>query len=342
MSPDPSSTTLLGTRRHRLKPQGKVNGLLAFSGGNPDLDAVYTVNQDGSRLRRLPLPAALGPTAVAWSPGGRRIPFAAVNLSAHEESNLYVMQANGHRLRQLTNALLAVADLTWSPDGRWIAFAGFVHADPAAFIIRASGTGLHPILPRFKVGSLAWGPEGRLAIAGIPAPVSPNWRGSRGIWTVNVNGSHPRRIVGPLPLPHAVGSPLSVQGWSPDGRSLLIQNAPRYGDISTVRTVGGHPQVILHCPFQTCTVVPGKDMGGPAAFKNYINSVAWSPDGRTIVFTVGSGASWRLYTVWAHGSGPHSLGIPGGPSNIGGISWQPLAPVPEKATFGQRSRAARR
>ena len=194
---------------------------------------------DGSGLHRLPLPAALGPSALAWSPDGRQIAFAATNFRAHEDSNLYVVQADGHGLRQLTRGLLGVGDITWSPDGQWIAFTGWVRGAPAAFAIRVTGTGLHPILAGFSVGSLAWGPGGLLAFSGTPSAAGARWRGKQGVWTASVNGRDLRRVAGPLPLPGALGTLLTVLGWSPDGRSLLIQDAPRYGELSVVRWPAG-------------------------------------------------------------------------------------------------------
>src|SRR5262249_42533749 len=86
-------------------------------------------------------------------------------------SHLYVVGADGRGLRQLTHGLLGVSALAWSPDGHWIAFTGFPNYVAAAFVVRATGTGLRRILPRFRVRSLAWGPTGRLAIAGtLPGP----------------------------------------------------------------------------------------------------------------------------------------------------------------------------
>lgn len=316
-----------------VRPAGhsKANGLLALSGGSPGLDAVYTVADNGSRLRRLPLPTTLRPTAVAWSPNGRRLAFAASDPSAHEDSNLYVVAANGHGLHQLTTGLLGVSDVSWSPGGRWIAFAGWVHDVPEALAVRANGTDLHPVLRRFSVYSLAWGPNGRLAIAGTPSPAPAKWHGDMGIWTAGVNGNGLRNIVGPLPLPRAMGTRLSVHGWSPNGRYLLVQNAPRYGDISMIPVAGGHTRVLLNCPLRTCAVVPGRGMGAAPGFAQDINALTLSPDGSTVVFTAGFGARWRMYTVPARGGEPHLLSFPGLPANIGGVSWQPLSRAPGHA-----------
>src|SRR5262249_56000505 len=154
--------------------------------------AVYVVRRDGSKLRRLPLPVALGPEAVAWSPDGTRLAFAADDLPAHEDSNLYVVGADGRGLRQLTHGLLGVSALAWSPDGHWIAFTGFPNYVAAPFVVRSTGTGLCRILPRFRVRSLAWAPTALLASAGTPSPALASWLHTQPTWTANATGSNPR------------------------------------------------------------------------------------------------------------------------------------------------------
>jgi Tol biopolymer transport system component len=318
-----------GSTGASLGPAAHRNGLIAFAAVHASASAIYTVQPDGSGLHRLPLPAALGPIALAWSPDGRQIAFAATNFRAQEDSNLYLVQADGHGLRQLTHGLFGVSNVTWSPDGQWIAFAGWVHLTPvrltpAAFAIRVTGTGLHPILTGFTVRSLAWGPGGLLAFSGTPSPASARWQGNVGVWTASVTGGDLRQVAGPLPLPEAFGTQLTVWGWSPDGRSLLIQDAPRYGELSVVPASGGRPHVILDCPMQTCTVIAGTAMGAPPLYRNDILSVAWSPDGGIIVCAVRSAAGDSFYTIPAAGGRLAPLGVPGTtPRSIGGLSWQP-------------------
>ncbi len=303
-----------------LRPAAHRDGLIAFASAS----GIYTMQPDGSGLHRLPLPAALGPEALAWSPTGRQIAFAATNFRAHEDSNLYVVQADGNGLRQLTHGLLGVGDMTWSPDGQWIAFTGWLRGTPAAFAVRVTGTGLHPILAGFSVRSLAWGPGGLLAFSGTPPAASPRWRGKQGVWTASVNGRDLRQVAGPVPL-GALGTLPTVLGWSPDGRSLLIQDAPRYGELSMVPAAGGQPRVILDCPMQTCTVITPPPMESPPFYRNDISSIAWSPDGRIIVCTVWAAgtAGVSLYTVPAAGGRLAPLSVPGSPRYIGGLSWQP-------------------
>src|SRR5262249_46672408 len=143
---------------------------------------------------------------------------------------------------------------------------------------------------------------------------------------VDVNGSKAGRVVGPVTAPPVLSSGLAVIAWSPDGRSLLIQNAPRQGDIGIVSATGGLPRVILHCPFHTCTVLPGRATA-PPTFKNDIINFAWSPAGRSIAFVAGRAPPRQMYIVSARGGRPHRLDIPGRPANVLGIAWQPVASV---------------
>ncbi len=321
------STVPRGSAGASLRLAGHRNGLIAFARAS----GIYTVQPDGSGLHRLPLPAALGPGDLAWSPAGTQIAFAATNFRAHEDSNLYLVQADGHGLRQLTHGLLGVGDVTWSPDGQWIAFTGWVRGTPAAFAIRAAGTGLHLILAGFSVRSLAWGPGGLLAFSGTRSAASPRWQGKQGVWTADVNGSDLRQVARPV-LPGALGTLPAVLGWSPGGRSLLIEDAPRYGELSVVPAAGGPPRVILDCPMQTCTVITPPPMESPPFYRNDIAGVAWSADGRIILCTVESATGTGrdgLYTVPTAGGRLTPFRMAGSSEgNILGLSWQPAISPP--------------
>jgi Tol biopolymer transport system component len=284
---------------------------IAFAGSRGNGGSIYTMRPNGSGLRRLPLPRALGPMAPAWSPDGTRLAFAATDYRAHEDANLYVVGADGHGLRQLTRGLLGVSDVTWSPDGQWIAFAGWVRATPASFAVRVNGTGLHRILTGFSVQSITWGPAGRLAIASINKA-----------WSVSLSGRHVRRITGPTPPPRALGLPVTVEGWH--GRSVLIQNAPRYGELSVFPAAAGRARVIVNCPKRICETVAGIGMGAPRTHPRNIGGVAWSPGGKLIVFAVESPGGVAFYQVPVTGGRLTPVGVRNlGLRYISGLAWQP-------------------
>jgi dipeptidyl aminopeptidase/acylaminoacyl peptidase len=62
----------------------------------------------------------------AWSPDGSRLAFARARTGAADYSlfDLWVMDADGHNARRLTDAVGRVVAPAWSPDGRSLAFYG--------------------------------------------------------------------------------------------------------------------------------------------------------------------------------------------------------------------------
>jgi Tol biopolymer transport system component len=314
-----------GTRAAR-QPAAHEDGLIAVAGvTRTDIAGIYTMRPDGSQLRFVPLPTALLPNMVALSPDGQHLAF--------DSGNIFGIGTDGRGLRQLTpqafngpgNSFNTDGPETWSPNGQWIAFRAFVLQAPppsneveaAVFAVRANGTGLHQVLSGFAVTSLAWGPGDLLAVTGTPYPARSHWpAGATGIWTVAMNTADARPIPGSVRLLDSwSSSPVTVDGWSPDGRSLLIYDAPRRGDLSILPASGGRPRVLLDCPAQTCTGA------------HYLSSAAWATDGSSIMFTVNpddpdGSTSASFYTIPASGGRLTLLHL-SFMRLVSGLSWQP-------------------
>lgn len=98
----------------------------------------------------------------AWSPHGRFLAFAAMDLSGeggYVRSGIYVARVDGFGSRRVYDASGSVPGLpwpagwpsapAWSPDGRWLAFASDISLPNGSageiFIVRSDGSGLQSI-----------------------------------------------------------------------------------------------------------------------------------------------------------------------------------------------------
>ena len=99
-----------------------------------ETSALFTINLDGSRLRRI-TPWATHPGDADWSPDGKRIVFETIFEWPGRAANVWVVDADGGHLKQLTFDEVQLADPdqpflfegsydpVWSPDGRSILFS---------------------------------------------------------------------------------------------------------------------------------------------------------------------------------------------------------------------------
>lgn len=129
---------------------------------------IYVMNADGSNPTQVTFSdfADFSPT---WSSDGKRIAFARFPLTAGEPSGtgqIYVINSDDTGLTKLGGKLdtLSSKSLSWSPDGRKIAFEGDDRLCEcgAIFVMNADGTGQTKLTSgrRGGDGSPTWSPDG--------------------------------------------------------------------------------------------------------------------------------------------------------------------------------------
>jgi hypothetical protein len=283
-----------------------TNGRIAFSSDRSGDFEIYTVNPDGSDLKRLT--NAPGSDGVArWSPDGTKLVF-----SSDRDGNaeIYTMTADGSDQTRLTSNPAQDSLPSWSPDGAKIAFTRLPQgaSTPEIVVINADGSGETQITqgtPAPSPGGVQgggyfhaeWGPDGRIAVAAFtPGTLFQ-------IFLMNADGS------GQTQLTQDAANAITPT-WSPDARKVAYVSQSQTGGIHAISADGtGDSQL-----------TPGTAQDGLGSY---------SPDGAKIAFSSNrDGATQQLYTMNADGSDQKRLLTSG--ANDVGAQWQALKlPAPK-------------
>jgi len=158
---------------------------IAFGSRQDGEDSVYSMRVDGSEVTRLAGSAIADHTC--WSPDGQWIAFISFRDASWTEGgttyvegewNLYKVRTDGSDLTRLTESSSAdcqptvisesATDLSWSPDGEWIAFVSWCGGyTDEIFKVKTDGSGITrlthnpPLVGRPETGrdySPAWTP----------------------------------------------------------------------------------------------------------------------------------------------------------------------------------------
>lgn len=218
-----------------------------------------------------------------WSPDGHQIAF-------NGDSHIYVIDANGENLRQLTRHN-DKRDLhpDWSPDGKLIAFDRFAdHHHANIYTVDLVTRVVRKVTDfDFNAQSPKWSPDGEWIL----------FQGNGDLHAIRPDGSD-KRIV----AKHRLGEPKWLGGWSPDGRRIVYLEWGAAGDRIVVATLDmdllnalTEKEVFIPPKVTINAVTFGKEAFIPPQMT--INAVTFGEDGQSILFVADAGgrnSSFRL------------------------------------------------
>lgn len=179
---------------------------IAFESERAGSYDIYTMKVDGSDLRQLTSGGAYSP---AWSPDGTAIAFMALSSSNNED--IFVMNADGTGVTQLTTDPSIDTDPAWSPDGSQIVFMTQRNGDYGdLYTMRPDGSGLKQLTsPPTHEDNPVFSPDGtRIAFVG-----SAGGFGAQ-LFIMNADGTDQLRLT--------QGGPVNLPTWSPDGARIAF------------------------------------------------------------------------------------------------------------------------
>lgn len=181
---------------------------------------VFVMKPDGSGVKKLTDSKGVSGDA-AWSPNGSLIAFEADRGNRKGLSAIYVMHANGRKLRRVTKPRPPLSDYKprFSPDGTHLVFSrarGTAdHARAALFTVRLDGSGLHRLTSyALHVEDSDWSPDGKRIV--VEAYPNPDAYGD--IYVVDATGGSPVNLT----RNPAGQSGSADPAWSPDGRMIVL------------------------------------------------------------------------------------------------------------------------
>ena len=272
----------------------KVDGSIST---NWDL---FIVNRDGSINR---LTEGFRIIYYQWSPDGNEIAFVS---SGYQGGELYIMNANGSNLRQITGYSGTQMDISfdWSPDNKNLLLASQMKGNVDIYLIDVDSLEVTQVTHTIEIDEInpQWSPNGDQII--FTAKYVD--KDDADIFLMDANGTNLKQLT---------NSPQyeSLPKWSPDGSKVAYQLYESMNYQLWVMDQNGNNQrklantfvidytfpgdyawspdsqkiAFIPSPYfwvEIVDVVQGKIMQTPGVFE-FTNQVRWHPNGKIIAFT---------------------------------------------------------
>jgi Tol biopolymer transport system component len=157
-------------------------------------------------------------SSLRWSPDGKKL-LCTIKRNYQQGCDIYVIDAEGGRVSNITRGMAAYDSISWSKDGKKILFSCDKDANSDVYLMNADGTGLINITQSRENELLpAWSPDGSgMAWLKFPPRIKDTWASAFDLCIADASGAATDIIPGFL---GPEWSPLS--SWAPDGGRMIV------------------------------------------------------------------------------------------------------------------------
>ena len=197
----------------------------------------------------------------SFSPDGRQAAYVKWDGQTNFDANVYVKLIGGNQELQITHGSGWACCTTWSPDGLFVAYERCDGDHQGIFVVPSMG-GPERRLTDQSCEGISWSPDGAWMAIARDEPNSP-----QSIFLLRMKDLQLQKLTSPVPPDRGDHLP----EFSPDGKlvAFVRQTSAWVDDLFVIPTTGGEPRRLT------------TDNTG-------IHGLAWTRDGRSLVFASGS------------------------------------------------------
>ena len=227
----------------------------------------------------------------SFSPDGRQAAYVKWDGQTNFDADVYVKLIGGNQELQITHDSGWACCTTWSPDGLFVAYER-CSGDHQGILVVPSMGGPERRLTDQSCEGISWSPDGAWMAVARLEPGSP-----QSIFLLRMKDLQLQRLTSPLPPD--MGDHLPE--FSPDGKlvAFVRQTSASVDDLFVIPTTGGEARRLTsdHTP---------------------IHGLAWTRDGRSLVFASSRAGGTSLWMVPAVGGA--AVSVPVGGADVENLS----------------------